>query len=569
MPYFPMFLDLKDQTVIVVGGGKVAARKIAKLQPFGPRFLVFAPEVSPEIRKITNVSIVQRAFRLEDLAGSPAMVIAASNDSNVNHQVSQICRERRIPVNVVDDPACCTFLFPALIQQGAFCAGISTGGASPTAAIYFKEKFQGMIPQNLDVLLDWLEKQRVELKAVIPDQTRRAGIFRRMFDECLEKGRPLTPQECRNCVEGQDTGSVTIVSAWNGSDQITLQELRIIQRGQALVYGPEADLLLLDSAPEGAKRIPERDFYHPEMDDPQQLSIRLAQLAREGNRVVWLRTINDRQLKESVSAVLKSQGIDVRDEESAGNRQLPKEAIILDGILVGVTGTQQIAGKQTSALQMLGARTVWIARAAVKAMDFSGIWDQLENRAGWLVFTSVNGVNRFWQAMNRDSIPEKILPGKKIAVIGEATAQAWMQHGGKVDLYPEDFTSESLAHALGDAAKPEEPIWILRSAGGSEILPQILRERGLEVLDIPTYELEGEEEGGILPKLDFLTFSSASGVRRFFREYQELPAGTKAVCIGRITAMEFQKHSRQPYWLAKEISAKGLVMTIVQICLSK
>ena len=144
-----------------------------------------------------------------------------------------------------------------------------------------------------------------------------------------------------------------------------------------------------------------------------------------------------------------------------------------------------------------------------------------------------------------------------------------MQHGGKVDLYPEDFTSESLAHALGDAAKPEEPIWILRSAGGSEILPQILRERGLEVLDIPTYELEGEEEGGILPKLDFLTFSSASGVRRFFREYQELPAGTKAVCIGRITAMEFQKHSRQPYWLAKEISAKGLVMTIVQICLSK
>ena len=108
-----------------------------------------------------------------------------------------------------------------------------------------------------------------------------------------------------------------------------------------------------------------------------------------------------------------------------------------------------------------------------------------------------------------------------------------------------------------------------RASSAAKILPQILRETGLEVLDIPTYKLEGEEEGGILPKLDFLTFSSASGVRWFFREYQELPAGTKAVCIGRITAMEFQKHSRQPYWLAKEISAKGLVMTIVQICLSK
>ena len=70
------------------------------------------------------------------------MVIAATDDRETNHTVAALCREKNIPENVADDPAACTFLFPALVQQGEFSAGISTGGASPTAAAYFKDRLR-------------------------------------------------------------------------------------------------------------------------------------------------------------------------------------------------------------------------------------------------------------------------------------------------------------------------------------------------------------------------------------------------------------------------------------------
>lgn len=569
MPYFPMFRSLEDQTVFVVGGGKVAARKILKLQPFGPIFQVYSPEVSDDIKKHPNVHIVYRKFRPEDLNSNPAMVIAASNDASVNQMVSRICRERHIPVNVVDDPDSCTFLFPALVQQGAFCAGISTGGSSPTAAIYFKEKLQEMLPENLDTLLDWLEKQRIILKQTIPDQAHRAGIFRRMFDDCLEKGRTLTTQECWNCVEGLSTGSVAIVTVEDASDQITLRGLRLLQRCQTLVFEAGVDMFLLNAAPEGAQRIPEAQFQLVKGDFPEALSAGLVDFAKAGSRVVWLKKEGRPLLKETVCLACEEAGFTVMEAGNFQQTKLPGEAKILKDIRIGITGTEQVAGKQRRALEVLGAKTVWIARAKVVELDFSYIWKQMENKYGWLVFTSVNGVTVFWNAMNRGAVSRKVLQGKKVAVIGEATAKAWKQFGVDVDLCPEEFTSEALANALCERVKIEEPIWILRSAEGSKVLTDILQNKGFAVWNIPTYDLAEEEEGDKLPELDYLTFSSASGVKRFFSRYREIPSQIKPVCIGKITAEEFKKHTWRSAYLAKEITVAGLVKTIVQLALSE
>ena len=303
MPHFPMFVSLTDQTVLVIGGGTVALRKIQKLLPYEPACQVIAPQILPEITALPKVTAFCRSFEESDLEPVPAMVIAATDDSALNHRISALCQERHIPVNVADDPAACSFLFPALVQQGSFSAGISTGGASPTAAVYFKERLQEVLPDNLDAILSWLEAQRPSLKATIPDQSRRAGIFRRIFESCMKKGAPRNCQELESCISpgeaGNGTsaaaapaplGSVALVGAGCGkADLITVRGLRLLQQCQAVVYDDLIDPALLDAAPESARRIYMGKRSGAHSASQSEINQTLIDLARSGLSVVRLK----------------------------------------------------------------------------------------------------------------------------------------------------------------------------------------------------------------------------------------------------------------------------------------
>ncbi len=125
------------------------------------------------------------------------------------------------------------------------------------------------------------------------------------------------------------------------------------------------------------------------------------------------------------------------------------------------------------------------------------------------------------------------------------------------------FTSEGLAKALVSVVKPEEEILLFRSSIGSPILTELPMKAGLQVQDIPIYDLEViEEEKMSLSDLDYLTFSSASGVRAFFESYGSLPEKIRCVCIGDVTAKEFQKYSEKSELMAKEISVEGIWKTM-------
>lgn len=194
-PYFPMFVPLDGRRVLIVGGGAVALRKIEKLAPYGASFRVVAPCVLPEIAARADAEIVRRAFRPEDLEARWALVIAATDDAQTNHQIAGLCGARGLPVNTVDDPAHCSFLFPALVQRGPFSVGISTGGMSPTAAACFREQIEAMVPEHLEEMLVWLHAQRAALKTRIPEERSRAAALRRLFAACMEKGAPLSDAE--------------------------------------------------------------------------------------------------------------------------------------------------------------------------------------------------------------------------------------------------------------------------------------------------------------------------------------------------------------------------------------
>lgn len=149
MAYFPMFIELQNAPVLVVGGGKVALRKVKKLLPYGANITVVAPKMEKELEEISEVAKIYREFDSSDLLSCPTMVIAATDQKEVNEQIAYRCKEQNIPVNVADDVENCSFLFPSLVKKGKLSAGICTGGSSPTAAIYCKERLQEVLPDSL------------------------------------------------------------------------------------------------------------------------------------------------------------------------------------------------------------------------------------------------------------------------------------------------------------------------------------------------------------------------------------------------------------------------------------
>ena len=121
--------------------------------------------------------------------------MAASGDRALNRRVSALCRARGILVNAADDRENCTFLFPALVREGSFSAGISTGGSSPSAAVWVRERLEELLPRDLGPLLEELEGLRPRVKAAIPDQRRREAVFKALFTARLAAGRPLEERE--------------------------------------------------------------------------------------------------------------------------------------------------------------------------------------------------------------------------------------------------------------------------------------------------------------------------------------------------------------------------------------
>ena len=184
----------------MAGGGTVALRKIEKLVPYGPRLTVAAAEVREEILQTEGVTVLREPFQEYMLEGK-YFVIAATDDREMNHRISRLCRERGLLVNVVDDRQACSFIFPSLVKRGKLSVGISTEGASPSAAIHIKEHLNQWIPESFDEILDFLEKCRPQVKKRISCERERAACFAALFTRCMEAGRPLTEEELKSMLD--------------------------------------------------------------------------------------------------------------------------------------------------------------------------------------------------------------------------------------------------------------------------------------------------------------------------------------------------------------------------------
>ncbi len=145
--YYPVFLDLRDKPVVVVGAGKVALRKVAGLLEAGARVKVVAPECDAGFDHLP-VRLLRRRFRASDLDGA-FLALAATNDRRVNARVAGEARRRGIPVNVADDPAACGFLVPARIRRGNLQIAVSTSGRAPRLARELRLQIEKILDETI------------------------------------------------------------------------------------------------------------------------------------------------------------------------------------------------------------------------------------------------------------------------------------------------------------------------------------------------------------------------------------------------------------------------------------
>jgi precorrin-2 dehydrogenase/sirohydrochlorin ferrochelatase len=188
MKTYPIYLiGMERRRVVVVGGGSVAARKVEGLLEAGARVTVISPILTPELEVLAEarrIAVIGRPYRQGDLAGA-FLVIAATNDADVNQAVWREAEQCGCLVNVVDDPAHCNFITPALVRRGEVTLAISTGGASPALARRLREQLEAQVGPEYGELASLLAELRPELRARYREERARQEAAFRLVDSDL------------------------------------------------------------------------------------------------------------------------------------------------------------------------------------------------------------------------------------------------------------------------------------------------------------------------------------------------------------------------------------------------
>ena len=302
MDYLPIFLKVRERPCLVVGGGKVAARKVALLLRAGARVTVVSPQSCAEVASQTagsNVTCVERTFQPADIGGM-VLAIAATDDVAVNRQVYELATQQGIPVNVVDNPALCSFIVPSIIDRSPVQVAVSTGGASPVLARLLRTRLESFIPSAYGRLARLVDEYRQRVKLRFPGAGQRRyfweSILQGRVAELLfagqeDKARAALQEAIDDTSENYDSGGeVYLVGAGPGDpDLITFRALRLMQQADVVVYDRLVAQPILDMVRRDADLIyagKERDKHTLSQESINELLVRLA---REGKRVLRLK----------------------------------------------------------------------------------------------------------------------------------------------------------------------------------------------------------------------------------------------------------------------------------------
>ena len=300
MDFLPLFHKLQNRRVLVVGGGEIALRKARLLADGGGTLRVVSPEVVSELRELVEHGageLLLRGYQADDLQGV-SLVIAATDDVPLNALISEQAQALGIPVNVVDAPALCSVIFPAIVDRSPLIVAVSSGGDAPVLARLIRAKIETWIPTTYGQLAGLAKIFRAQVKNLFPDvQQRRVfweDVFQGQIAESMFAGKQ---NEARRLLEEkisgaapQALGEVYLVGAGPGDpDLLTFRALRLMQQADVVLY----DRLVAPAIVELCRRDAERIYVgkrRAEHAVPQeQINQRLIDLAKSGKRVLRLK----------------------------------------------------------------------------------------------------------------------------------------------------------------------------------------------------------------------------------------------------------------------------------------
>lgn len=304
MQHLPLFADLADRHCLVVGGGVVAERRIRLLRRARARVHVIALELSKPLARLAEEGEIEhRGSDFESVSLEPYwLIVAATDDRALNARVADAATEAKRFCNVVDDPALCSFIMPAIIDRDPVTVAVSSGGHSPVLARWVKGLIETTLPDRIGALATLAGHWRGRVKAALPDADRRRHFWQTVLigsvAEHVYAGRENEAEQSfedaltgwRDGTAAGGQGEAYLVGAGPGApDLITIRGRQLLAEADVVLYDRLANPELLEYARRDAELICVAKTPHKPSITQPQLNRLLVKLVSSGKRVCRLK----------------------------------------------------------------------------------------------------------------------------------------------------------------------------------------------------------------------------------------------------------------------------------------
>jgi uroporphyrin-III C-methyltransferase/precorrin-2 dehydrogenase/sirohydrochlorin ferrochelatase len=302
MKLLPIFLNLRHKKCLVVGAGSIATRKIGLLLKVGADVTVVASEIGLEVSELEQQGAIRCLHKYYDPADlrDVKLVIAATNNAELNADISVTAQSKNILVNVVDNPELCSFLMPSIIDRNPIQIAISTGGASPVLARLIRSKLEASIPSTYGELANLVDHYRMKVKEAFAN----VDLRRRFWESVLEG--PVAEFALSGRMDDAETmlekliqtadpdpaykGEVYLVGAGPGDpDLLTFKALRLMQKCDVVVYDRLVSEPIMALVRRDAEKIYAGKASSNHSISQENINQLLVRLAKQGKRVLRLK----------------------------------------------------------------------------------------------------------------------------------------------------------------------------------------------------------------------------------------------------------------------------------------
>ena len=302
MSYLPLFIDVTGEKCLVVGGGKVASRKLIPILSTNMIVTLISPDIIDEIHQASNehknLKIIKRKFNSEDIEDQ-FLIVAATNDTKINKEIAKISKEKNILINMAEDSISGNTLIPSVVDRDPIKIAVSSGAASPILTRLVKTKLETVIPYSFSKLAEFMMEYRSAVKKTFSKISERRNFWEIFLDGPIsemvlsghvDKAKKALEKSLEEKVMLEKTGEVYLVGAGPGDPELlSFKALRLMQKADIVIYDRLVSRPIMNLIRQDAEKIyvgKQRADHTMPQENINQL---LARLALEGKKVLRLK----------------------------------------------------------------------------------------------------------------------------------------------------------------------------------------------------------------------------------------------------------------------------------------